>query len=139
MLALTVVLCSAVLVQSASGAPPNGLTKEGRVLWQFEALLHDNFGNRPVCASGRWGQKFTSGRCAPLAVYSRYRYVFARARDSAFHVSTKKARDFGNYPQPVLINGRNVACNARETTFLILQVAAGGFTLGCSRAGWTGR
>ncbi len=136
---LIAAVCVALVApMTASAGPPPGLSKRGRILWQFEALLHDTFGNRPICSSGRWRQKFTSGDCSPLAVYSPYFYVFTPARRSAFHITSKKACCFGNYPQPVLIRGWNIACDARETTFLIEYVDAASFTLGCSRAGWTG-
>ena len=73
---------------------------------------------------------------ARLRPRSPLRYVFAKAGGSKFHITSKKATNFGNYPQPVLIRGRNIACDARETTFLIKHVAAGaGLALGCSRAG----
>jgi hypothetical protein len=50
----------------------------------------------------------------------------------------KKATGFGNYPVAVLIRGRNVACNKRETTFLIKYRDGAGLTLGCSAAGYVG-
>ena len=34
-----------------SSGPPSGLSRRGRVLWQFEALLHDTFGSGSVCAN----------------------------------------------------------------------------------------
>jgi len=106
------------------------------VLWQFEALLHDRFGDSRICASGRWAQDFTSGSCKPLALYSPYVYVFQGARHSRFHVTSRKARGFGNYPVSVLLDGENIACNKQETTFLIKFRDAAGLTLGCSRAGY---
>ena len=122
-------------VRAGSG-PPSSLSGAGRVLWQFEALLHDTFGNGNVCSAGR-SLNFTDGDCSPLAVYSPYFYVFAQARHSAFHISSKKkVGGFGNYAQPVLIRGRSIACNARETRFLIEFPDAVGFTVDCSRAGY---
>jgi hypothetical protein len=92
-----------------------------------------------VCASGRWRQNFTAGKCTPLATFAPYRYVFAGARRSRFHVTSKRALDFGNYPQPVLIRGRNIACDRHEHRFLVAYVDAASLTLDCSRAGWTSR
>jgi len=126
-------------VFSARAKPYLPLSKNGVVLWQFEALLHDRFGNRLVCASGRWAQNFTSGSCKPLATYSPYLYVFRGARHSRFHVTSKKARGFGNYPISVLLDGKNVTCNRQETTFLIKYRDGAGFTLSCSRAGYVSR
>jgi len=112
------------------------ITNKGQLLWEFEALLHDTFGNRQVCASGRWAQRFTSGACSPLAVYSPYWYVFADAHHSTFHVTDKQATNFGNYPQPVLVDGKNIACDKASTRFLITYVDAASLTLGCSAAGY---
>jgi hypothetical protein len=121
---------------ATSGQSP-GLSKIGQLLWQFEALLHDTFGNRAVCVSGRWAQKFTYGACSPLAVYSPYSYVFAHAHGSSFHISSKKqVGGFGNYPVAVLIRGRPIACNAQGTQFLIKYRDGASLTLGCSRAGY---
>ncbi len=127
----------ATVTQAAASAPLPGLSKSGQLLWQFEALLRDTFGSRGVCASGRWAQKFTSGDCSPLAVYSPYLYVFARARGSSFHVSSKKeVGGFGNYPIALLIRGRPIACDTQETRFLIKYRDTASLTLDCSRAGF---
>jgi hypothetical protein len=129
-------VAAAAAVTGPSASPPPGLTHSGRTLWQFEALLHDTFGTRPVCASGRWAQKFTSGACKPLAVYSPYFYVFADAHRSAFHISSKKqVGGFGNYPVALSVRGHPVACDTREARFLILYRDTS-FTLGCMRAGY---
>ena len=124
------------MTTAVSTGPPSGLTERGRVLWQFEALLHDTFGGRKVCATGRWRANFTTS-CGALALFSPYDYVFAGARASAFHISSKKACCYGNYPQSVLIRRRNIACNAGETMFLVVNPARVHFSLSCSRAGWT--
>jgi len=55
-------------------------------------------------------------------------------RDSAFHLSTRRPGpniSFGNYPTPVLIKGRLVACDSKESTSLIEYRDAADFTLGC--------
>jgi hypothetical protein len=127
----------ATVTQAAASAPLPRLSKSGQLLWQFEALLHDTLGNRAVCASGRWAQKFTSGDCSSLAVYAPYLYVFARARGSSFHISPKKeVGGFGNYPIALLIRGRPIACNTQETRFLIKYRDTASLTLNCSRAGY---
>ena len=127
----------ATKARATASAPLPELSKSGQLLWQFEALLHDTFGNRAVCASGRWAQKFTSGDCSPLAVYSPYAYVFAHAHGSSLHISSKKqVGGFGNYPVALLIRGRPIACNAQETQFLIKYRDGASLTLACSRAGY---
>jgi hypothetical protein len=131
-------LLVALLAGCGTSTSPKA-TRDGRMLWQFEALLHDTFGNHPVCASGRWRQNFTAGSCIPLATFSPYSDVFAGAHGSRFHVTSTRALDFGVYPQPVLIRGRNIACDPRERTFLVEYVDAASLTLACMRAGWTSR
>ncbi len=116
--------------------PPSGLSVKGRLLWQFEALLHDTFGNRRVCTSGRERQSFTAGNCSPLSVYSPYFYVFTGAHSSSFHLSRKTVGGFGNYPTPMTVRGLYVACNARETEFLIEYPDAASFSLACLRPGY---
>lgn len=133
-LALVVSAISTATATPATDAPPPGLTSAGRTLWQFEALLHDTFGSRPVCSSGRWAQNFTSGACSPLAVYSPYFYVFANAHHSGFHISQRVVGDFGNYPVAVMVRGHPIACDRHETKFLILYRDTH-FTLGCLRPG----
>ncbi len=141
LVAVVIALVVAATTGASASGPPSGLTKTGQVLWNFESLLRQTFGNRHICSSGRWRQNFTGGdlskgACAPLATYSPYFYVFDSARGSAFHVSSKKeVGGFGNYPIAVLIRGRPVACNTRETRFLVLYRSTA-FTLGCLRAGY---
>jgi hypothetical protein len=106
------------LVGSASAAlagPPSGLSTNGRALWNFEALLHDSFGSRDVCTKGA-SLNFSApaNECSPLATYGPYLYQFAGPRHSAFHLVSRLPRaSFGNYPQPVRINGRFIACGPR--------------------------
>lgn len=121
---------------TTSGSPIH-LSAQGRLLWQFEGLLRETFGSRPLCARiTSASDNFSAGVCSPLALYSPYWYSFTDARRSRFHVSDKVASNFGNYPVPVLINGRSVACNWTETKFLIKYPDASSFSLACSRAGY---
>jgi hypothetical protein len=39
--------------------------------------------------------------------------------------------NFGNYPQPVLIRGKLIACTADETQFLVTFADTPNFSLGC--------
>jgi hypothetical protein len=75
-----------------------------------------------------------AGECAPLSKYRPYKFTFLRPSGSAFHVSRRTFGDngeFGNYPIAVLIRGRAVACDARETRFLIAYRSTASFTLAC--------
>jgi hypothetical protein len=134
MVALLLVTAGGAARATTGSTPPKGLSEPGRLLWQFEALLHDTFGARPVCATGRWQLTFTT-RCGALADYAPYDRVFVRARDSKFRVSQKRVCCYGNYPQPVRIEGSNIACDSSETTFLVANLGRAHFSLRCSKPG----
>jgi hypothetical protein len=128
------VACSA---QPALAQPPAGLTPSGRTLWQFEALLHDTFGGLPV--SGHYDQGLdwnfaACGQigCAPFAYWGIYFFTFRTARHSTFHLSRRRSLpNVGNYPVPVKVAGRFVACNRAETRFLFNFESAAGFGFTC--------
>ena len=73
-----------------------------------------------------------TNQCTPLATYRPYPYQFADARHSAFHLVRHLPKgSFGNYPQPVQINGRFIACNRRDQTYLMEFSDAATFTVAC--------
>jgi hypothetical protein len=123
----------ALTVAACASAPSRPLTGQGQLLWSFEGLLTQTFGSKPVSATA--GPDFScSGDCSPLATYLPYSFVFARHGDSTFHLSTRRVSpntSFGNYPTPVLINGRVIACDNKESTFLIEYRDAANFAFGC--------
>ena len=135
--AIAVLLASvAVCTASAFAQPPPGLTQSGRTVWEFEALLHDTFNRLPVSAHYDQGVdwKFAACRlgCAPLAYWGIYFFTFKNARRSAFHLSPRHTlTGFGNYPIPIKVRGRFVACNQTETKFLITYGSAAGLGLAC--------
>jgi hypothetical protein len=125
-----IVVAVLVVAESASAGPPPGLSSSGRALWNFEALLHDTFGNRQVCT--RDDVNFVAGTCAPLSDWSPYFDVFPNARHSTFHLVAKRPRGhFGNYPISLRIRSRYIACDRANRTFLFLNRAAANFDLYC--------
>ena len=110
---------------------------KGRLLFNFEALLHANFPDASVV----WARSVPRGllnfsctrSCGPLSQESPYRFVFRRTTRSAFHLSSRKFNPgyFGNYPEILLIRGRSIACDRKEKRFLINYRDAASFTLGC--------
>ena len=128
----------------AQAAPPPGLSPAGRVLWNFEALLHDTFGSREVCqvtgASGN-GQALPdygdfvspAAGCDPTATYSVYVPVFANAHGSAFHLVVRHITPgFGGaHSGPVRVHGLLVACDRKATKLLIAHGDAVGFSPDC--------
>jgi hypothetical protein len=118
------------------------LSTFGSVRWNFEALLRQEFGNRPVCVIGSEpGTPFrftgfpVNVGCSPLSTYEPYFYVFATSGKSAFHLTNVRYRTgqevAGNYPVPVLVRGRLIACNREDTRVLIEYSDSAGFALAC--------
>jgi hypothetical protein len=116
---------------SASTSVPVGLTAEGRLLWNYEALLHRNFGQRrpsiPPIGSAE-GVVSCTGLCN-----LPYRYVFSRTGASTMYVTPRGPRgvDFGNYPDPMLLHGKLIACSRAGQRMLVEYLDAASFTLGC--------
>jgi hypothetical protein len=132
---------------------PKAITSDGGTLWNLEALLKATFGdNQPSSADNTDTgptnpsdppKRSTTAtyvdfncagdQCSPLSVYQPYRYTFSDPTGSSFHLSKQNYAgwSFGNYPEPVLINGKIVACNPQESTFLIRLSDASSFTLEC--------
>jgi hypothetical protein len=118
-LTLTVLLLGLVVpgASALTSGPPAGLSANGRLLWQFEALLHDVFGNRaPYASSASYDANFAcaGSSCFPHASWDPYAYSFAHARGSSFRLKSRHfpAGAFGNYPVPLRINGLYIACDA---------------------------
>ncbi|MDP9226758.1 MAG: hypothetical protein M3P18_23535 [Actinomycetota bacterium] len=129
------VACAALLIAAPAWGttdPPAGLASGGRARWSFEALLHDTFGQRMVCVRGT-SLNFVAGDCAPLATWEPYFYEFATTHHSAFRLSMKHfpRSYFGNYPEPIEVNGHLVACDHAETSFLVRFADAVGLSHGC--------
>jgi hypothetical protein len=115
------------------------LTRQGRLLWNFEGLLRKTFHAQIVSASSGLFESLNfscAGWCGPNAAYLHYEFTFAHPAGSSFHVSKRRyvGGTWGNYPRGVLIRGHMIACNAKETEFLISWVyrSTASFTLGCS-------
>jgi hypothetical protein len=122
----------------APARPPVALSRRGRILWQFEALLHETFHKRYVSAHYIRGVAINFAcasrvGCAPLAYWAPYFFTFSRAGQSDFHVSKKRFPPgaFGNYPLAIWIKGQFVACDRAEKRFLIAYRDAVGLSLDC--------
>lgn len=121
---------SAAYHRSTSASP--SLTPQGQLLWNFEALLVETFGSRQPSVSGR--ENFScAGSCSPLSTYSPYTYSFTHLGTSNMRLSSRNVSNanFGNYPVPVLIRGKGIACNSAGTKFVIVYKDQSSFTLGC--------
>lgn len=126
----------AARAEPASTGPPPGLTANGRLLWEFEALLHDVFGTRHPYATGTANTDFACAgtyKCVPHAKWNAYVFTFANAHRSTFSLKSRTFPSvaFGNYPIPIRINGLYVACDTSASTFLTNLGGTAGFALLC--------
>jgi hypothetical protein len=127
---------------SPTSGPPPGLSTEGRLLWNLEALMQKSFGSSTVCtwySDPRTVWNFNDF-CVPLADMILYTFTFDRPRGSAFHlgVPIRYAMVFGTRlpvsvppPGPVLVAGRLVVCDAHGREFLTYRPERRTLTLQC--------
>lgn len=108
-----------------SPAVERSVSPAGEALYEYEALIHQMFGNSVSVCSGSGGCHsgwFYKGALSPLADYGTFTYAFSDFGQSTFHVMPATftvPSGFGNYPVPMKINGRFVACSPSAKTFLI--------------------
>jgi hypothetical protein len=102
-----------------------GVSAAGEALYEYESLVHQMFGNSISVCTGSGGCHqgwFYKGELSPLAEYSTFTFAFTGFGRSTFHLMPAGyvvRNGFGNYPVPVRINGRLVACSPASNTFLI--------------------
>jgi hypothetical protein len=131
MKALALLVLVLTVTPMSDAASPVALSKNGKALWGFEALLHDRFANRAVCSRSQ-SFDFVANGCSPLAIWTPYFYVFANAHGSPFHTTAvRPSGNFGNYPVLVRVAGKYVACDPKAKTFLIEFRDARNFSVGC--------
>jgi hypothetical protein len=102
------------------------------MLQDFEAYLRDQLGQGHVWvrAGGTRGYVFTDKRPESMAAGHLYEFTFRNPVASrSFELTTRKPRRLGNYPVPILINGRYVKCH--DAGYLIKLESVFSFTLGC--------
>lgn len=108
------VIAAAVLASAFAGPPP-GLTPNGRVLWNLDALLNDTFGNRVDCFDGKRYSLFSVARSstcpAPEARYQTWDFTFLNASHSSFRlVQLTKEPLTGVTNVPVRVGDRYISC-----------------------------
>lgn len=135
------VLSLPLLAPAAGARAPSttqrGLTAEGVLLWNFEGLLRKHVRNpEDVWRTGDPSSPYYNfSCCGSRGTHATYRYVFRPPGGTSFHLSTTKFPPgvWGVNPAQVLIRGRSVACDARETRFLITYRGTASLTLNCTR------
>lgn len=140
---ISVATCGVAVTASAtsrSSGVQRGVSASGEVLYEYEALVHQTFGNSISVCSGSGGCHqgwLYKGALYPLSEYSTFTYAFNGFGPSTFHLMPAGftvPTGFGNYPVPVKINGRFVACESSAKTFLIsFADAVGDGNLACLR------
>jgi hypothetical protein len=125
-----------VSTPSAFAQPPAGLTHSGRTVWEFEALLHDTFDRLPGLSALSPRRVLEPRRLSPRLRAARvlgHLLLHVQERTAVgIPSSTRRTLvSFGNYPIPIKVRGRFVACNQAETKFLITYGSAVGLGLAC--------
>src|SRR5919204_4658413 len=87
---LVVAIAAATLIVAGCGGGGSHVTRQGALLRNFEALLHESFPGRSVVSmrTRRSGDLdfVCGGFCAPLSTYSPYWFVFRHPGRSAFRL-----------------------------------------------------
>lgn len=130
--AFCVGLAALALTMAATASPPRGLSASGRMTWNLEGLLALTFGHHLYGVKGIWFVGIAE--CPSAADCQTYEPVFAPHTATAYHlVAFAPSGTFGNYPGPVRIDGKYVACNSAGTRFLIEFQDTINFELGCDK------
>jgi hypothetical protein len=100
---------------ATTAGPPPGLTSNGRVLWNLDAVLNDTFGNRVECWDNQREVIFSvphGSYCpAPAARYQPWEFTFLKAFHSEFRlVRLASQPDTGATSTPVHIGSRYISC-----------------------------
>lgn len=103
-----------LLPPSAFAGPPVGLTSNGRVLWNLDALLND-FGNRVECFDSRQYRIFSVPHrhyCpGPEARYQQWDFTFLNAFHSEFRLERLAKQPFtGVTNVPVRVGSEYISC-----------------------------
>ena len=110
-----IVAALATATSAAAPAPPPGLTSNGQVIWNLDALLEDTYGNRPACWDGKRAAIFAvppGAECpAPAARYQAWDVTFLDARHSQFHlIHLSKEPATGATNVPIRVGSDYVSC-----------------------------
>ncbi len=135
-LVLFSIMYVAAPVQRAPAPEHTVTTPGGQDLYEFESLIYHQFGpvvTQCLSAQGHPDQSPQPGVCqpdwfyrgyrSPAIDYSQFMYAFTDFGPSTFHLMPSgfgfSGGTFGNWPSPVTLNGRLVACNHASTYFLV--------------------
>ena len=134
--ALTVLACGIGLTQSARGhtvSAPAGLSSYGTLIWNLDALVHDQYGSAHVCMRTT---RFAIHRCRS-AVYNDgdYRATFAGARHSHFRALARISNRLRLLNVvPITIGGRYIQCAPGSWLAITNAPAGWGESVDCVNA-----
>lgn len=143
-LILLVVVATAAPAEALRAAPPAGLSANGRLVWNLEALLHDTFGSRQVYVnpvkSNEWpAPENFSPHFISAAVSNYWVFTFANARHSSFKIvyhPTKPphaSHGVTGGEGPIEVRGGYVACGHARWLFQAAGQGPANAALGCRR------
>lgn len=117
---------------AAAAAPARALTARGRLTYEFEALLVDTFHSKAVSVARGVNFDCAGPDCGPLATQHPYFFTFAHPHGSSLRTVSRHfgSGAFGNYPVPVRVRGKVVACGEGRG-FLVTYSEALSFSLAC--------
>ncbi len=122
--AAVLVVASLIATSAATAGPPAGLTANGRILWNFEALATDYYGTPNVCAAANKLSEpdYTVATCKntklSLSGMIFYEPIFASAHGSQFRLTGRipGGVQLGNVV-PIRLANSYVQCT--PTTWLV--------------------
>lgn len=102
---------------SLATGPPAGLTENGQVTWNLDALLNDTFGTRTVCYRFKTYTFFsvpTGDDCGFPEVARAYEFTFLNAHHSAYRlIRLARYPTIGVLNAAVRIGSRYISCGPR--------------------------
>lgn len=119
-----------VLAGSAQAQPPAGLSANGQLTWQLEALLHDRFGDRPVYLVYATGNLSAKAASLPMPSRGYYAPVFDGASASSFRLIARSSSPSAQ-PVAVRVAGKYVSCGTGR--WLVFGHGAANLALDCIR------
>lgn len=111
----TIVAVLASATSAGAQVPPSGLTRNGRVIWNLDALLRDTYGNRLVCWDGQRFVLFPASRSAgcpaPSARYQTWDFSFLNTHHSQFRrIHLLREPTTGVTNVPIRVGSDYVSC-----------------------------
>lgn len=121
------------IARSDSLSAPEGLSPYGRLIWNLDALVHDQYGGEHVCMRAK---RFAIHRCrSAIYIDGNYRATFANARHSHFRALARSSNPLRLVNVlPITIGGRYIQCGAGRWLAITNAPAGWGEAVYCVKA-----